>query len=130
LREVDADLEHIQHAMPLEEHRPAALVRLGELSRHLAAAGASGVRAEVPEGGAMTRVTYDPRVDAAYIYLAEEIGAGEVERTVPCAPIEGGGEINLDFDRTGRLVGIEVLSASSILPWRLFEGPESSGFGT
>lgn len=130
LREVDADLEHIQHAMPLDEQRSAALVRLGELSRHLASAGAPGVRAEVPEGGAMTRVTYDPRVDAAYVYLDEEIGLGEVERTVPCVPIEGGGEISLDFDRAGRLVGIEVLSASSILPWRLIEGPTSSGSGS
>jgi uncharacterized protein YuzE len=128
LREVDADLEYIQHAMPLDEQRSAALVRLGELSWHLVAAGAPGVRA-VPEGGAVARVTYDPRVDAAYVYLAEEIGAGEVDRTVPCVSIGGEGEVNLDFDRAGRLVGIEVLSASSILPWRLIDNPASPDSG-
>lgn len=41
--EVAADLEYIQYAMLLEEQRSAALVRLGELSRHLRAAGVPGV---------------------------------------------------------------------------------------
>ncbi len=61
------------------------------------------------------RVTYDADVDAAYIYLAAEIPAGGVARTVPVDPREIDGMINLDFDAEGRLVGIEVLDASRFL---------------
>ncbi|WHP16204.1 DUF2283 domain-containing protein [Cellulomonas sp. ES6] len=61
------------------------------------------------------RVTYDAGVDAAYIYLAAEVRAGGVARTVPVDPRETDGMINLDFDAEGRLVGIEVLDASRFL---------------
>jgi uncharacterized protein YuzE len=50
------------------------------------------------------KVSYDPDVEAAYIYLTE-IGPGGV-----------------DFDAEGRLVGIEVLKASQTLPKHLLEG--------
>ena len=59
---------------------------------------------------------YDPEADAAYIQLAGEIGAGGVAKTYPCDPLEVGGMINLDFDADGRLVGVEVLDASKMLP--------------
>jgi uncharacterized protein YuzE len=62
------------------------------------------------------KVSYDRKVDAAYIYFKEDIGAGGVAKTYPCDPTEVGGEINLDFDKEGRLVGIEVLDASKKLP--------------
>lgn len=62
------------------------------------------------------RWTYDPEADAAYIQFVEEIGVGGVTKTVGCDPLEVGGMINLDFDRDGRLLGIEVLDASRILP--------------
>lgn len=68
------------------------------------------------------RVTYDADADAAYIYLVDQIGAGGVERTVPVDPSEAGGMINLDFDVSGYLVGIEVLDASSFLPPELLGG--------
>lgn len=61
-------------------------------------------------------VTYDPAVDAAYIYLVPSIGRGHVKKTYPCDPAEAGGEINLDFDASGRLIGIEVLGAKKLLP--------------
>ena len=61
------------------------------------------------------RIEYDRKVDAAYIYIADEIGAGGVTTTYPCDPIEVGGEINLDFDAEGHLLGIEVLDASKKL---------------
>lgn len=61
------------------------------------------------------KVTYDDSVDAAYIQLVDEIGAGGVANTYPCEPAEVGGMINLDFDSSGRLVGIEVLDASKLL---------------
>lgn len=60
------------------------------------------------------RVAYDSQTDAAYIYLVDELQPGEVVRTYTCDPGEVG-EINLDFDREGRLVGVEVLNASKKL---------------
>lgn len=59
------------------------------------------------------KVEYDRRADAAYIILGEQVGRGEVSRTVACDPSRE--VINLDFDREGRLVGIEVLDASKCL---------------
>jgi uncharacterized protein YuzE len=61
-------------------------------------------------------VTYDPSVDAAYIYLVPLADGVPVARTVPVDPVEAGAEINLDFDDAGRLVGIEVLGARRHLP--------------
>ena len=63
------------------------------------------------------RVTYDPEVDAAYIYVREaEARLGTVKSVpVPDAP----GMIVLDFDTDGRLFGIEVLDASQLLPSEL-----------
>jgi uncharacterized protein YuzE len=65
------------------------------------------------------KVTYDSAADAAYIYLVDRIDAGEVAKTYPCDPREVNGEINLDFDSQGRLLGIEVLDASRYLPQSL-----------
>lgn len=62
------------------------------------------------------RVTYDAIVDAAYIYVDKEIEAGGVAKTYPCDPLEVNGQIHLDFDHGGRLIGIEVLEASRLLP--------------
>lgn len=61
---------------------------------------------------------YDRIADAAYIYVKYPIDDGEVEETVPAevaseTPIGSG--INLDFDREGRLLGIEILGASRML---------------
>jgi uncharacterized protein YuzE len=64
------------------------------------------------------RVTYDPAVDAAYIYL-REIEAGGAVYTYLAKPEIETDMINLDFDREGRLIGIEVLSASHHLPREL-----------
>jgi len=70
------------------------------------------------------RSTYDRRSDALYIYLADE--GGKVSKTYPCDPREVNGEvngeINLDFDASGRLIGIEVLEASRLAPRPLLKG--------
>jgi uncharacterized protein YuzE len=66
------------------------------------------------------QITYDKEADAVYIYLVE-IGPGEVKKTYCCDRQQVGGLINLDFDRSNRLIGIEVLNASSKLPERFFE---------
>lgn len=68
------------------------------------------------------RMSYDPDADAAYVYLVDEIGARGVDRTVPVDPSEVGGMINLDFDAEGRLLGIEILDASRLLPPGLLPG--------
>lgn len=58
------------------------------------------------------KITYSESADAAYIYL-DEIGPGEAAETVPWG--SGDREINLDLDRDGKLVGIEILDASRLL---------------
>ncbi len=62
------------------------------------------------------KITYDRSIDAAYILLGDEIGIGGVAKTYSCDPSEINGEINLDFDLAGQLVGIEVQDASKRLP--------------
>ncbi|HIH17551.1 MAG TPA: DUF2283 domain-containing protein [Nanoarchaeota archaeon] len=56
------------------------------------------------------KVEYDKEADAAYIYL-KKIGAGEVKKT-----IELNEDIILDFDKNRKLVGIEILNASKVMP--------------
>ena len=72
------------------------------------------------------RVTYDDAADAAYIQLADEIGAGGVPQTRPCNPDEVGGMVNLDFDASGHLVGIEIMDACKLLPPELLAGAEGT----
>lgn len=69
------------------------------------------------------KIEYDRSVDAAYISLGPEIGVAGVFQTYACDPVEVGGQINLDFDEGGRLIGIEVLDASKILPEELLRTP-------
>lgn len=56
------------------------------------------------------RLEYDKEVDAAYIYLEQSIKDGEVKKT-----IELNENIILDFDDKGKLLGVEILDASTIL---------------
>ena len=58
------------------------------------------------------RITYDRQDDAAYVYL-REIEPGGVARTIQAGDV---GLLNLDFDAAGRLVGIEAIPASTLLP--------------
>jgi uncharacterized protein YuzE len=71
------------------------------------------------------RITYDSRADAAYIYLVE-FEAGAVARTYACDPRVVNGEINLDFSADGRLLGIEILDGSRLLPNSLLGRAASS----
>ena len=56
------------------------------------------------------KITYDGVADAAYIYLKYPIKAGEVKNTIALND-----EIILDFDKNGKLIGIEILNAKKIL---------------
>lgn len=63
------------------------------------------------------RVTYDADADAAYVELAGSIADGDAATTIHSITTPGDrGEIALDFDADGRLLGIEVLHASAVLP--------------
>lgn len=67
------------------------------------------------------KVTYDQVANAVYIQLADPQARLNVARTYPCDPIKADGMINLDFDASGRLIGVEVLDARSKLPEYILE---------
>ena len=67
--------------------------------------------------------TFDPAVDAAYLSL-REVANGQVARSEALHFDGVAGDILLDFDGEGRLVGIEVLGASSVLPDELLDAAE------
>jgi uncharacterized protein YuzE len=74
------------------------------------------------------RVTYDASVDAAYVHLTGAIGDGEVASQIHSLLTPGDrGEVVLDFDAEGRLLGIEVLNASAVLPAAVLAGAERIG---
>lgn len=61
------------------------------------------------------RVTYDPQVDAAYVYLTDVDQLQPGRDSIPCELPKGiGGIIVLDW-KDGRIVGLEVLDASKRL---------------
>ena len=64
----------------------------------------------------MGDLRYDPEVDAAYLAIGGPIADGAVAQTLPIAlPADARGELFLDLDADGRLLGIEILGASLIL---------------
>lgn len=81
------------------------------------------------------RITYDPAVDAAYLYLTEEpLTPGR--DSVLCNPPEGiqASVVMVVMDwKDGKIVGLEVLDASSFLHADLLaqaQPPSSSQPGT
>jgi uncharacterized protein YuzE len=60
-------------------------------------------------------IKYDPEVNAAKIYLLPPGIEPRTARMYACDPIAVDGMINLDFDEAGRLIGIEVLAARSLI---------------
>ncbi len=67
------------------------------------------------------RIRYDASVDAAYLQLKEDGDEASFGFTYCCNPAEVEGQINLDFDNEGRLIGIEILQASKKLPTHLID---------
>ena len=60
------------------------------------------------------RVSYDPEVDAAFIYLTDQ--ALEPGRdSIPCETPEGVSAIVVMDWKDGKIVGLEVLDASRVL---------------
>jgi len=61
-------------------------------------------------------LTWDSEVEAGYFALTE-IGPGEAaSQRVVKNPVHGIGEIILDFDAAGRLLGIEFLDERALPP--------------
>jgi uncharacterized protein YuzE len=56
------------------------------------------------------KTNYDKEADAAYIYF-KDIGPGEVVQTISLNDV-----INVDLDKDGKALGIEILDASHHLP--------------
>ncbi|MGW6485611.1 DUF2283 domain-containing protein [Streptomyces sp. NPDC055056] len=73
------------------------------------------------------RVTYDKTANAAYVHLTEPQTPVKSTYMYPCDPVDVDGMINLDFDEQGRLIGIEVLAASTKLPPYLLQSAEQWG---
>jgi uncharacterized protein YuzE len=62
------------------------------------------------------RLTWDREVDAGYLHLTD-IGPGEaVTQRIVAGPKRGSGEVVLDFDRKGRLLGIEFIGHELLPP--------------
>lgn len=67
------------------------------------------------------RITYSPTADAAYIHIGEVTTrfGSQIDHTEPLIldlPRGVRHLFNLDFDSDGRLLGIEVLGATAVLP--------------
>ena len=72
-------------------------------------------RSRSPRSIRSVRVTYDPKKNCAYIYL-REFDEGEDSRQYDVGGPQMSGSFTLDFDRAGRLIGLEVFSAREALP--------------
>lgn len=57
-------------------------------------------------------MTFDPEVDAIYVYFRSRIMRGEVERSEFLAFANVAGGMTIDWDKSGHLVGLEILGAS------------------
>lgn len=62
------------------------------------------------------QIEYDPVVDMAYV-SQKDIASGEIAKTVKCV-------CNLDLDKLGRIIGIEIFDASKCLPAALLAEEE------
>lgn len=63
------------------------------------------------------KLTYDPEADAAYLQVVENINPGEATHQIQVPERENvPGQFILDFNSDGKLLGLEILFASSVLP--------------
>jgi uncharacterized protein YuzE len=69
------------------------------------------------------RIEFDREANAAYIYL-KDIASGEATRQHVVDEPHTRGMIVLDFDKKGRLIGVEVLDATRALPQELLDRAE------
>lgn len=60
------------------------------------------------------RMTYDLEVNAAYLCIVDGVASGAAVENV-VVQRQGKGDIVLDFDANGYLLGVEVLGADELL---------------
>ena len=70
------------------------------------------------------RFKYDRETDAAYLSFCVDGLPRKAASTFTCDPSEVNGQIHLDFDESGVLIGLEVLDASSLLPEEALAGSD------
>ena len=68
------------------------------------------------------KITYDKEADAAYIYLEFPVKDGAAKKTV-----KFNDNIILDFDKKGKLLGIEILDASRVMNKKVLLGAHLIG---
>ncbi len=61
-------------------------------------------------------VRYDPKADAAYIYLTENKGSSSNSKTKVAETKELSDEIFVDYDSEGRPLGIEIIGVKDRVP--------------
>ncbi|MET8139165.1 DUF2283 domain-containing protein [Sphaerisporangium sp. NPDC005288] len=61
------------------------------------------------------RIEYEQENDVAYVYLVDHIDEGEASVQVPVEDEDLRGDVILDFDAQGFLLGIEIIGASRVL---------------
>jgi len=75
------------------------------------------------QGGSHVRVTYNSQGKAVYIYLRKlEAGDSVHQCAVDCDKIKG--QVVLDVDKRGRLIGIEILGGHAAVPLELLDDAE------
>lgn len=88
---------------------------VAEVGAALSSAGRDDLTPQL-ESGVIERCTYDPSIDAGYIYLVRPRPSWHFEKlAAPVAktlPFEGG--FNVDIDHDGHLFGIELLGRSEV----------------
>lgn len=68
------------------------------------------------QGVEYMKITYDKQADAACVMIADHIH--DVEAAIQLHSIKtpgGEGEVTLDFDRNGKLLGMEILGPEQVL---------------
>lgn len=69
------------------------------------------------------RLAYDSEANAAYLQLVDEVAEGAaVENVVIERP--GKGDVVLDFDAAGRLLGVELIGAAELLHAAVLDAAE------
>lgn len=63
----------------------------------------------------LLRITEDAETDSAYIYLTDEIRAGEAVEQVVLQGTVNGAQVVLDKDADGFVIGIEIIGARRFL---------------
>lgn len=62
------------------------------------------------------RFTYDPDADAAFVYIVDLIHPGQAARSEMCDLEIREGAVILVLDADERIIGIELLGASRLVP--------------